>query len=236
MNILAFDTCFDACSACVARASPAGIELLAKAAERFETGHAERLVPMIEEVMARAGLTFPDIDRLAVTVGPGTFTGTRIGVAAARGFAPVTGTPVVGVSSLAVMAEVARRELGPRDSDVGLVVAVDARRGEVYAQAFGASASDPQSPPLLLPIDEAAQLGSGDALLLVGSGAAAVAEAAARAGRSATARLPDLLPDATAVAALAVGLSPAETPITPLYLRPPDAKPQHSAAIARASR
>ncbi len=141
MNILAFDTCFDACSACVARTGDGVVEVLASALERFETGHAERLVPMIDEVMARAGVAFADIDRLAVTVGPGTFTGTRIGIAAARGLALATGIPVVGASSLAVMAEVAARELGPRKAGEDLLVAVDARRGEVYVQLFGANGS-----------------------------------------------------------------------------------------------
>jgi tRNA threonylcarbamoyladenosine biosynthesis protein TsaB len=88
MNILAFDTCFDACSVCVAQTGADRAVEFSGALERFETGHAERLIPMVEEVMSRAGLTFSHIDRLAVTVGPGTFTGTRIGVAAARALAP----------------------------------------------------------------------------------------------------------------------------------------------------
>jgi tRNA threonylcarbamoyladenosine biosynthesis protein TsaB len=236
MNILAFDTCFDACSACVAHSGNDGVEVRAGALEHFGTGHAERLVPMIDEVMARAGVAFADIDLLAVTVGPGTFTGTRIGIAAARGLALATGIAVVGASSLAVMAEVAAREVGSRKADEDLVVAVDARRGEVYAQLFGANGTDARSLPLLLPVAEAAQLGSSGSLLVVGSGAAAVAEAATRAGRRGTARLADLLPEATALAALAVGLVPAEAPLAPLYLRPPDAKPQDGKSIARAQR
>ncbi len=235
MNILAFDTCFDACSACVARGD-GGVEVLGKAFERFETGHAERLVPMIDEVMARAGIGFSDIDRLAVTVGPGTFTGTRIGIAAARGLALATGITMVGVSSLAVMAEVGVRELGLRKEDEDLIVAVDARRGEVYVQLFGANGCDARTPPLLLPVEEAARLGDGEAVLVIGSGAAAVAEAATVAGRQARARLSDLLPDATALATLAVGLAPAEAPLAPLYLRAPDAKPQDGKSIARAQR
>src|ERR1044072_1264149 len=110
MNVLAFDTCFDACSVCVAQSRDEGIVELASALERFETGHAERLIPMIEEVMRDAGVAFEAIDRVAGTLGPGTFTGMRIGIAAARGLALSTGIATVGVSSLAVMAEVARRE------------------------------------------------------------------------------------------------------------------------------
>jgi tRNA threonylcarbamoyladenosine biosynthesis protein TsaB len=233
MNVLAFDTCFDACSVSVAQMRDDGTAALASALERFETGHAERLIPMIEEVMERAGVTFETIDRLAVTVGPGTFTGTRIGVAAARALALTTGIDVVGVSSLAVMAEMAARELGPLAQDAGLVVAVDARRGQAYVQLFGTNATEPKSPPQLLSIEDASRIGDGP-LVAVGSAAEAVAAAAAAGGRSVTARLADLLPDAAALARMAVRLRAGQAPLVPLYLRPPDAKPQDGKSIARA--
>jgi tRNA threonylcarbamoyladenosine biosynthesis protein TsaB len=235
MNMLAFDTCFDACSVCVARWSDGVVVELASALERFQTGHAERLVPMIDEAMGRAGATFAELDRLAVTVGPGTFTGTRIGIAAARGLALATGAEVVGASSLAVMAEVAGHELGARAPDEDMAVAVDARRGEVYVQLFAAGERNASS-PMLLTVEDAARLGGGGPLLVVGSGAAAVAAAAERAGRPATARLAGLLPTASALARMAAGLAPAEGPLQPLYLRPPDAKPQDGKSIARDQR
>src|SRR5262245_44701860 len=150
MNILAFDTCFDACSVCVAQRREGGIIELASARERFETGHAERLVPMIGEVMEKAGLEFSDLARIAVTVGPGTFTGTRIGVAAARALALSTGLGVVGVSSLAVMADIAADEIGVRPTGEDLTVAVDARRGEVYVQLFAPDRLPGKSQPMLL--------------------------------------------------------------------------------------
>jgi tRNA threonylcarbamoyladenosine biosynthesis protein TsaB len=233
MNVLAFDTCFDACSVCVAQSRDEGIAELASALERFETGHAERLIPMIEETMRLAGVTFGNIDRLAVTVGPGTFTGTRIGVAAARGLALPTGIAVVGASSLAVMAQAALRELGSLPQDADLAVAVDARRGQACVQLFGASALEPKSPPQLLVIEEAGRIGSGP-LIVVGSAAEAVAAAAASAGRRVTARLPHLLPDAAALARMAFELPASQAPLVPLYLRPPDAKPQDGKSIARA--
>jgi tRNA threonylcarbamoyl adenosine modification protein YeaZ len=199
--------------------------------EQFETGHAERLMPMIGEAMERARLGFDAIDRIAVTVGHGTFTGTRIGVAAARGLALASRAETVGVSSLAVMAEVAARELKVE----ALAVAVDARRGEVYAQLFGAGGGlDAKSPPQLLSIDEAAQLGGRDPIVIVGSGAASVAAAATLHGRDAVALLPDLLPDAVALAHLAAALETSDVPLVPFYLRPPDAKPQAGKAVARA--
>ncbi len=75
MNILAFDTCFDGCSACVAERRGGVVIELAAVFERFQTGHAQRLIPMIGEVMQQARVSFDQIDRIAVTVGPGTFTG-----------------------------------------------------------------------------------------------------------------------------------------------------------------
>jgi tRNA threonylcarbamoyladenosine biosynthesis protein TsaB len=241
MNILAFDTCFDACSVCVAEkregvaAEPRDriVLELASARERFETGHAERLVPMIDEVMAKAGVAFDALAVIAVTVGPGTFTGTRIGVAAARALTLTTGLGVVGVSSLAVMADMAADELGGCPGGEDLAVAVDARRGEVYVQLFAASALTQKSQPMLLSIEEAARLGGEGALLVVGSGGAAVAEAGAREGRRISAKLPDLLPDASALAQMAPRYAPGKTPPAPFYLRAPDAKPQEGKSIAR---
>lgn len=233
MHILAFDTCLDACSVAVARCDEAGCVELASALERFETGHAERLVPMIDEAMQAAGLDFSAIDRLAVTHGPGTFTGTRIGIAAARALALATGAEIVAASSLAVMAEAAA-ELSLPAREPALMVAVDARRGEVYAQAFDASGREAQAPPQLLSAAAAARLGAPASLLVVGSAAEAVAEAAAEAGRPARAALPDLLPTASALAGMAPTLTPLTEPLRPLYLRPPDAKPQTGKTIARA--
>ena len=234
MNILAFDTCFDACSVCVAELRDGVFLELASTRERFETGHAERLVPMIDEVMARAGMAMEDLDRLAVTVGPGTFTGTRIGIAAARALALATGVAVVGTSSLAVMAHAAARELGARPADEVMAVAVDARRGEVYVQLFAAGGIVPKSQPLLLAIEDAARLDRDGPLLVVGSGALAIADAGE--GRRITAKLPGLLPDAASLAQIAAHLTPAEAPLAPLYLRAPDAKPQDGKSLARAGR
>jgi len=230
MTLLAFDTCFDGCSVCLARRQVGGALELASAMERFETGHAERLVPMIGEMMERAGLLFADIDEIAVTTGPGTFTGTRIAIAAARSFALATGARTGGYSSLAVMAEVAGRDIA---SDL-MAVVVDARRGEVYAQLFGRDGGRlPLSPPQLLKISEAATMGGSERIVFVGSAASAVAAAAVASERQAEAALPDLLPDAVALAHMAAAGAPSEEPLLPLYLRPPDARPQEGKAIAR---
>lgn len=234
MNILAFDTCFDACSVCVARQQDGAVVTLAERFEPMVVGHAEQLIPMVGEVLEAAALGFDSLDRIAVTVGPGTFTGTRIGVAAARGLALATDVKVVGASSLAVLAETAVDKLASRPLYNDIAVAVDARRGEVYVQLFGEGGLDVKSAPQLLTIDAAARLGEGDPMLFVGSGAQSVAEAAKRSGRSAVAELPDLLPAAAALARMAPGLAISEAPLVPLYLRPPDAKPQDGKSIARA--
>lgn len=230
MNILAFDTCFDACSACVAEQHAGAVAVKAAAVERFETGHAERLIPMIGEVMREAGLSFDALHRIVVTTGPGTFTGMRIGVAAARALALATGAETVAASSLAVMAERARRQVATSL----LAVAVDARRGEAYVQLFGpAGGLDALGPPQLLSIAAAAEIGDAQPVTFVGSAAVAIAAAATASGRSAQAALPELVPDAEALAIIGAALPVTEAP-TPLYLRPPDAKPQAGKTAARA--
>jgi tRNA threonylcarbamoyladenosine biosynthesis protein TsaB len=180
-------------------------------------------MPMIAEVMAEAGLAFAELDRIAVTVGPGTFTGVRVGVAAARGLALGTVLPVVGATSLAVMAHRARQDIEVYRERL-LAVAVDARRGVVFIQLFPAAQGETHHPQLLTPAEAARLIGAGSAIL-VGSGADAVAQAVAAAGGTGQAHLPDLQPDAVSLAELAPRLAPIH-PLRPLYLRPPDAKPQ----------
>src|SRR5262247_2618714 len=134
MNVLAFDTCFGAVSVAARWQAAGGEWQLRDVYETRSTGHAERLFPMIAEVMDGADLAFADIDRIAVTLGPGTFTGVRVGISAARALALATGKPVDGVTSLAAMAlhteELLNEPLGSRR----LVVAVDARRGMLFVQ------------------------------------------------------------------------------------------------------
>ena len=234
MNILAFDTCFDSCSVCVARLGDGHVAELASASERFATGHAEKLIPFVAESMSRAGVTFADVDRIAVTVGPGTFTGTRIGIAAARGLALATQIEIVSTTSLAVMAEVTVAELSSNRASGALAIAVDARRDQVYVQLFGEGGLDAKSPPMLLSIDEASRMGDDGPLLIAGSGAETIAAVAKQNGREISAHFADLQPEARALARMAVALPVVEGALVPLYLRPPDAKPQDGKSIARA--
>jgi tRNA threonylcarbamoyladenosine biosynthesis protein TsaB len=228
MNVLAFDTCFGAVSAAVRWRSTRGEWLMREAYEPRTTGHAERLFPMIAEVMAGAGLAFSAIDRIAVTLGPGTFTGVRVGVATARAFALSTGRPVVGVTSLAVMAHHADLLLGLERAGRPLAVAVDARRDMVYFQLFPDHAVATGEALLATP-EQAASAIEQKPVLVVGSGAAAVVAAA---GSQAEARLPDVQPHARSLAVMAPDLAPLDR-ITPIYLRQPDAKPPADKALPR---
>jgi len=103
-------------------------------------GHTGRLLEFARELLERAGLAWGELDRIAVGVGPGTFTGLRVGVATARGLAQSLGVEVVGVSSLRVLAEAALRGpgLGQPTAAVGVLAAIDARRGEAFAAAYDA--------------------------------------------------------------------------------------------------
>lgn len=250
MNILAFDTSLAACSAAVARGlasgGPSAGSMSADAVhgefEPMASGHAERLPQMISAVMAAAGLVFSDLDRIAVTNGPGSFTGTRIAVAAARALAlSFPRTEVVVLSSLAVMAASiagsrptdAAGACVPVISEAEFLIAVDARRGEVYVQHFAEGGVTAVTEPMLLPVSQAAALGGAGRLVVAGSGARAVAEAARLAGRDAEACLPGLLPDARAMCGLASVTEPVRGAIKPLYLRPADAKAQTGKSIER---
>lgn len=223
MAILAFDTCLGALSVALRYRSANGDWLIREAYETRQTGHAERLMPMIADVMAAAGRAFTDVERFAVTVGPGTFTGVRVGVAAARAFALAAGRPVVGISSLEVIAARGRALLGPAAASRTLLVAVDARRGAFYCALHSADGSAGEGTPLLLTAGEAAALATSHEALVIGSGAPLVAEAAGSAVVETA--LHAIEPHARFLAQLAAE-RPASDNVNPLYLRAPDVKPQ----------
>jgi tRNA threonylcarbamoyl adenosine modification protein YeaZ len=220
MNILALDTSMGACSAAVLRTDGAEQTLFARQ-ETMARGHAEALMPMVAEVTAEASLPFAELDLIAATTGPGSFTGVRIAIAAARGLALVTGAQLFGTDSLTVMAKPAAEDLNGEP----FAVAVDARRGMIYFGVYDATARKLEGPLLLAP-DEAAKRLPAECHLAVGSGAGPLAEAAARLGLSVAAELPELQPGAEALAAIAYERGETSPALRPLYLRPPDAKPQ----------
>ena len=205
MAILVIDTCLAACQVGIVHAG----RLIAGASEPMERGHQERLAPMAAEVMAGAGLAFSDIAKIAVTLGPGSFTGLRVGLAFAKGLHVAAGAPLAGIGTLAALAAIAE----------GVAAGViDARRGLVYFQAF--DGGRPLGEPDIAPIAEAVEALNGLArLTLVGPGAVLLASALPRAEI-----LNRAAPDLAALAGLAERAEATDDP-RPLYLRAPDARP-----------
>jgi tRNA threonylcarbamoyl adenosine modification protein YeaZ len=117
--------------------------------EDMATGQAERLFPALEELLSRAGVTYKDLTRIAVTTGPGSFTGLRIGLSAARGLGLALSIPVVGIPSLLALSLVAQCD--------PVAVLLDAKRGEAYVQTFSGPGI-PIRDAALLPMDEAHKL------------------------------------------------------------------------------
>jgi tRNA threonylcarbamoyladenosine biosynthesis protein TsaB len=226
--ILAFDACFGGCSVAVSRDGVC----LASDAVAPAPGKADLLVQLIASTLQQAQLTVSDIDRIAVTLGPGGFTGVRVGVAAARALALAAGTPVVATTSLHVMAAEASAIVAGQLAGRALIVAVDAHRGELYVQSF-----DDQGAPVTathaVAVGDAAWLPADRPLLVVGSGAAFLVDAAQARGLDARVGLPTLLPSAQYLSQLATQLAPMPV-VSPLYLRPPDAKPSTGALPPRA--
>lgn len=206
MIVLGLDTCLTACSVAVRD----GERVLAAESEVMARGHQERLAPMAQRVMAQAGLPFDRLKLIGVTVGPGSFTGLRVGLAFAKGLACALGVPLSGVGALEALAA---------EADGLVFAAVDARRDQVYLQAFegGRPLMAPDALELGTAAARLAEIAAGRPLTLVGSGAPLLA------GFAPGARL--LTPegcDARQVARLAAGRPP--VPARPLYLRAPDAR------------
>jgi len=191
-------------------------------------GQSERLMPMVREVLSEAGADFPDLDLLAVTTGPGAFTGLRIGLAAARGMALAGDLACFGVTTLdAVAAGVSETER----QKANVLVVLDSKRAEVYAQAFRSDLRPLSEAQALMPANLAALTANGegdaDRVLVAGDGAGQVIQALKDKGIEAVLSTAPGVPDAATVAAIAAERwssdQPAE-PLRPLYLRPPDAK------------
>jgi len=212
--VLAFDTAGSACSAAVG----SGDAVLAHERQEMRYGHAEALLPMIDRVIAAAGATPAGLAVIAVSVGPGGFTGIRAGLAAAQGVALAAGTPLIGISSFAAVAVLL--EAG----DTASLVALDSRREDFYVQLFDPGGETRGDPAAILPERLSTYVADaiGGAPLRV-AGDAAVRAAAALSGRTALAVLSSTAPDARGVLAAAIkSLDSALGVARPLYLRPPD--------------
>ena len=227
MNLLAFDTATSGCSAAAFKDGA----LAASQARAMARGQSESLMPMIDDVLAEAGLTYGNLDALAVTVGPGAFTGLRIGLAAARGLALALNIPCAAVTTLEAVAN-AQPTLsddeaeGMADGSAGLLVALDSKREDLYVQVFGRDLAPMTDPAAVMPDALAGLLPGGCAAISVAGDAADVACAAlAAAGIAAHATGGPGVPDAAVVGGIAVGraLPPVGRAPGPIYLRPPDA-------------
>ncbi|HEY5290503.1 MAG TPA: tRNA (adenosine(37)-N6)-threonylcarbamoyltransferase complex dimerization subunit type 1 TsaB [Caulobacteraceae bacterium] len=199
MRLIVLDTCLAACQAAVI----ADGAVLACLSDPMARGHQERLAPMVREVMEGARLSFGDLDRIAVTVGPGSFTGLRVGLAFAKGLALALDRPCVGVGTLAALA--ASLAGGGARAAV-----IDAGRGSIYLQRFDGRAE--MGPPEILPL-ETADLAHAGAL---------IGPSASRFAGPGQVAVDRVAPSLDAIAELAVKAP--TTPASPLYLRAPDAK------------
>lgn len=211
MALVAIDTCFGACSVAVALNG----RVAACAYEERRTGHAEAVVPMIEHVLGQASLLTAAIRAIAVTRGPGTFAGMRIGLAAAEGLRLATGAALIPVSSLWAIGQRVLSQRGPMDRP--LAIAVDAGRGQVYVELLAPDGIATGGPDLLT-IEQATDLARAAGAGVAGSGA----------------HLIDMVdplaiePDAASFALAAGRLPEASAHVTPLYFRPADAVVQAS--------
>lgn len=211
MKLLALDTAMAACSVAVIDTGDA--DPLAAQWRAMERGHAEAVAPMVQEVMWLSGLSFSDLQRIAVTAGPGTFTGVRIGLAMGRGLGLALGIPVIGIASLAAIAA---------NADAPVLVAADARNGDVYAALYDRDGRELSAPALVAA--SLACAGVPEGIQIIGTAAEQVIAASGR-GDLMRSRAGDL-PVAANFARRAALLPDTGNMPPPVYLRQPDAKPQ----------
>jgi len=228
MKVLAIDTALPAVSVCVLEDGVATPEAAETAA--MERGHAEALLPMIDRVVARIDGGFSSLGRVAVTVGPGSFTGLRVGIAAARAIGIACSVPTVGVSTLAALA--APLILDEKTEIVA--IAIDAKHGNVFFAAFEPDGRTHHA-PCLISVREAIRSLRGGPIRLAGSGAPMLAIEAWSTGMAADVVGATIAPDIAFVARLGLLADPEASPARPLYLKPPDAKPQKASQLPLAS-
>jgi tRNA threonylcarbamoyladenosine biosynthesis protein TsaB len=217
MLILAIDTALDACAAGILDTELG--QLIAQESESMKRGHAEALMPLIARVMRQSGIGFSALDRIAVTCGPGSFTGLRVGLAAARGLALAAGKPVVGLTTLTAYAA----PIVSQNGDPPVISAIDARHGQVYFQVVSGN-GHPLIRPRLAPIEQALDAWRFGAPHLVGNAAAMLAERWPKQAAPPVRVAAQPAPDIAWVAWVGAAVSPESAPARPFYLRAPDAK------------
>lgn len=222
MKLLAIDTASVICAACVY--DTVARQEDGRAVLDLGKGHAEHLMAVVGDAMQRAKITFPELDAVAVSIGPGSFTGVRVGVAAARGLAMALKVPAIGVTTLEALAAEARQRFG----DVTVMSAIDAGRGEINAAVYGETGATLVEPTVMT-LDEAVLLARRRSTVVVGSAGPRIAvelPAVKTGSTSATA-------DIGYYAAIAAGRDAGGEKPRPLYLRGADAKPQAGFVLPR---
>jgi tRNA threonylcarbamoyladenosine biosynthesis protein TsaB len=219
MLILAIDTALDACAAGVLD-TDAG-KMIAQESLPMKRGHAEALMPLIARVIKQSAIGFAGLDRIAVTTGPGSFTGLRVGLSAARGIALAADRPVVGVTTLAAYAAPIVNEGGEHP----VISAIDARHDHVYLQVVAGNGSSLLW-PRLASVDEALDAARFGAPFLVGNAAKILGDRWPPDAPKPVQVDAQAAPDIAWVGWLGAAVSPDTAPARPYYLRAPDAKPQ----------
>ena len=218
MLILAIDTALDACAAAVLDTNAA--KIIAQESLPMKRGHAEALMPLIARVMKDSGIAFASLDRIAATTGPGSFTGLRVGLSAARGIALAAGKPVVGLTTLTAYAAPIVSENGAHP----VISAIDARHDHVYFQVVSGDGGS-LIKPKLAPISEALEASRFGAPHLVGNAAGILADRWPKDAPPPFKVDARAAPDITWVAWLGAAVNPETALARPYYLRAPDAKP-----------
>ena len=216
-RLLAFDTAGMACSVAVTEADT----LLSHRNIEMSRGHAEALIPMIMSALADAETTFGELDGLAVTIGPGSFTGLRIGLAAARGIFLAANIPAMGLTNFELVLHTMRPFISP---DRDILIAIDSKRADPYIQMFS-SKFEPLSPPMAAAPENIPELINAPSVVVIGNAAGQVAAALTVGGIESHTDHADISPDARNLAHLASDRwSPPDggQQLKPLYLRAPD--------------
>jgi tRNA threonylcarbamoyladenosine biosynthesis protein TsaB len=224
LRVLAIDTALEACAVAVLDTDRG----LTGRSLPMMRGHAEALMPLVAAVMSTAAVEFSDLDRIAVTVGPGSFTGLRVGVAAARGLALAAGKPAVGLTTLAALAA----PFFDADDAKALLAVIDARHDQVYMQLFGPGGRTLIA-PRLAPLRDAVRAAMASPTRIVGNAAklvdAAWPDHERRPAQIAAVRAPDI----AWVARLGAAMTDVSAAVRPLYLREADAQPQQAGILPR---
>jgi tRNA threonylcarbamoyladenosine biosynthesis protein TsaB len=226
LRILAIDTALEACSAAILDTDRQ--DSITSRSQPMVRGHAEAVMPLIAAVMGEADIEFAELDRIAVTVGPGSFTGLRVGVAAARGIALAAGKPAVGLTTLAALAA----PFFEMDESAALLAAIDARHGQVYMQLFGPGGRS-LGAPSLASVGEAVRASMASPTRIVGTGAKLIEDAWPDHEQRPLLVSAVRAPDVAWVARLGAQAVDLTAPVKPLYLREADARPQDAGILPR---